>query len=180
MDLTLVAIGLAKLIFSLVVGVVGVSLAARLATRFAGFASVDEGLREGNRALGIVVGASILSVAVFVQHAVTATFGALDLLRYAQVGAAAFAAVAGYAIVHVGAALGFGALLVMVATRSFVRLTPEVDEVAEIHGGNVASALVLAAVLLALALLAQQGVETVLDGMLPLPRLGRDGVATMD
>jgi uncharacterized membrane protein YjfL (UPF0719 family) len=77
-------------------------------------------------------------------------------------------------VANVGAALGVGALLLTVGTRAFVRLTPEVDEIAEIHDGNIASALVLAALFIALALLAQQGVETMLDGLLPIPSLGRD------
>ena len=52
----------------------------------------------------------------------------------------------------------------------------QADEIAEIRAGNVASALVLAAVLVALAMLAEQGVATMLDGLLPLPTLGRDGL----
>lgn len=176
MDLGLVSIGAAKLLFGLVVGVVGVTIAARMATRFAGFESVDEGLRSGNVALGIVAGGAMVSMALFVQHAVSATFGAFDLLRNASTDATGVGWIALYALLHVGAALGLGAFLVMVATRAFVRLTPEIDEIAEIHDGNVASALVLAAMLVALAMLSQQGVETMLDGFLPIPRLGRDGV----
>ena len=34
----------------------------------------------------------------------------------------------------------------------------------------------LAGFLVALALIAQQGLETVLEGLLPIPALGRDGV----
>ena len=175
MDLALVLIGVAKLFFGLVVGVVGVTVAARMAKRFAGFESIDEGLRSGNVALGVVAAGAILSMALFVQHAVAATFGALDLLRHAHAEASGLAWIGLYAVVHTGLALGLGALLIMVGARAFVRLTPDVDEIQEVHDGNVASALVLAALWVALALLAQQGVETMLDGLLPIPRLGRDG-----
>jgi len=53
-DETLLLIGLAKLVFGLVVGVVGITIAARMTTRFAGFESVDEGLRTGNVTVGAV------------------------------------------------------------------------------------------------------------------------------
>ena len=178
MDGMLALLGVAKLCFGMVIGVAGITIAARQVTRFAGFDSVDEGLRSGNVALGIVVGGAVLAVAILVQHAIAGTFGALDLLLYAQTGAAGIGWIAIYAVVHVGAALGIGALLLSVGTRAFVRLTPEIDEIAEIHDGNVASALVLAAMLVALALVAQPGVETILDGLLPIPGLARDAVVS--
>lgn len=176
MDPALALVGVAKLFFGILVGVVGITLSVRMATRLAGFLKVEDGLREGNVAMGLVVAASILSMGILVQHAVRGTFGALDLLIHAARGGASIGWVAVYAVVHVGAALGVGALLLVIGTRAFVRLTPEVDEIEEIRTGNVASALVLAAVLVVLALLGQQGVETMLDGLLPLPTLGRDGL----
>ncbi len=176
MDPILALVGAAKLLFGVLVGVVGLSVAARMAARIAGLSSVDEGLRAGNPAIGIVVAGSILAMGLLVQHAVRGTFGALDLLIHATDGGRGVGWVFFYAAVHVALALGVGAALLVVGMRAFVRLTPNVDEVAEILDGNVASALVLAAVLVVLALLGQQGVETMLNGLLPLPRLGRDGL----
>ena len=176
MDAGLALIGIAKLLFGAAVGVVGIGLVARIAKRLAGFPSVDEGLRAGNVAVGIVLAAAILSIGILVQHAVAGTFGALDLLLRAPGAWFRVAWVFVYAFAHLAAALGVGAIVLVVGIRSFVSLTPDIDEIAEIRGGNVASALVLAAVLIVLALLAQQGVETLLDGLLPLPRLGRDGL----
>jgi uncharacterized membrane protein YjfL (UPF0719 family) len=175
-DPVLALVGVAKLLFGILVGVVGITLAARMAARLAGFSRVEDGLREGNAAMGLVVGASILAMGILVQHAVRGTFGALDLLIHAGGGVSSVGWIVIYAAVHVGASLGVGAVLLVVGTRSFVRLTPDVDEIEEIRGGNLASALVLAAVLIVLALLGQQGVETMLDGLLPLPTLGREGL----
>lgn len=175
MDGTLALIGVAKLFFGVAVGVVGITVAARVAKRLAGFPSIDEGLRAGNAAIGIAVAGAILSMGILVQHAVRGTFGALDLLLRSSQAWFEVAWVFAYAVGHVAAALGVGILILSVGTRAFVRLTPEIDEIAEIRGGNAASALVLAAVLVVMALLAQQGVQTMLDGLLPLPVLGRDG-----
>ena len=176
MDPMLILVGIAKLVFGILVGVVGITVAGRLATRLAGFSSIDEGLRAGNSAIGIVVAGAILSIGILVQHAVSGTFGALDLLIHSERSWVGVSWVFAYAAAHLAAALGVGGLLLVVGTRAFVHLTPEVDEIAEIREGNVAGALVLSAVLVVLALLAQQGVETMLDGLLPLPQLGRDGL----
>lgn len=176
MDPVVAAIGLAKLAFGVFVGVVGISVAARLTARLSGFDRLGDGLRAGNVAVGIAVAGSIAAMGIMVRHAVSGTFGALDLLLHASGGGFGAAWVFLYAFVHVAAALGVGAGIVVIGTRAFVRLTPDVDEIAEIRDGNVASALVLASVLIVMALLAQQGMETLLDGLLPLPTLGRDAV----
>ncbi|MCO4763493.1 MAG: DUF350 domain-containing protein, partial [Myxococcales bacterium] len=63
-------------------------------------------------------------------------------------------------------------------TGVFSRLTRGVDELQEIREGNVAPALVLAAVMVVLALLAAPGLQMALDGLLPLPELGRDLMVT--
>jgi uncharacterized membrane protein YjfL (UPF0719 family) len=174
MDPMLALVGLARLLFGVFVGVVGITLAARVATRFGGFESVDAGLRGGNPAIGIVLAGAIVAMGILVRHAVTGTFGALELLRHSAESALGVAVVLAYAAAHLIAALGVGVALLVAGMRIFVGLTPEIDEVREIHEGNLASALVLAAVLVVLALLAQQGVETMIDALLPLPTLGRD------
>jgi len=175
MDLMLSLVGIAKLLFGIMVGVVGISIAARVATRVGGFHSVDEGLRAGNNAIGVTVAGSLIAMGILVQHAVRGTFGALDLLLHRSGEALGVGWIFVYGVLHVALALGVGAGILVIGMRTFVRLTPEVDEIAEIRDGNVASALVLAAVMVVMALLAQQGVETILDGLLPLPTLGRDG-----
>ena len=176
MDWTLAVIGLAKLFFGMAVGVIGITVAARASKRLSGFTSIEEGLRSGNVAVGITLSGAILAMGILVQHAVRGTFGALDLLLYAPGEWFRVVWIFVYAIVHVTAALAVGVLILSVGTRAFIGLTPDVDEIAEIRGGNVASALILAVVLVVMAMLAQLGVQTMLDGLLPLPKLGRDGL----
>jgi uncharacterized membrane protein YjfL (UPF0719 family) len=177
MDLMLAAIGAAKLVFGLLVGVVGITLSARLVKRFSGFETLDASLRGGNTAVGVTLAGAIIAMGMMAQHAVTGTFGALDLLRYQADDWTQLLWVLVYAAIHVAAALALGAAVLVLGIRSFVKMTPDIDEVDEIRRGNVASALVLAASMVVLALLAQQGLETMLDALLPLPTLGRDMVA---
>jgi uncharacterized membrane protein YjfL (UPF0719 family) len=177
MDLTLFAIGVSKLLFGLFVGVVGITLSARLVKRFSGFESVDACLRGGNAAMGIILAGAIIAMGLMTQHAVTGTFGALDLVRHQADQLADVLWMLLYAALHIAAALLMGTAVLVFGIRSFMRLTRGIDEVAQIREGNLASALVLAAVTVVLALLAQQGLQTMLDALLPLPALGRDLVA---
>ena len=174
MDETLSLIGLAQLLFGILVGVLGITIAARVATRLAGLSRVDEGLRAGNAAVGITIAGAIVSMGILVQHAVTGTFDALGLLIHGPAEGAGTSWVLAYALIHVSLALGIGTCVLVLGTRAFVRLTPDVDELAEIRDGNIASAIVLASMLIVIAMLAEHGVETILNGLLPLPTLARD------
>ena len=101
MDPVVTAIGLAKLAFGVFVGVVGISVAARLTARLSGFDRLGDGLRAGNVAVGIAVAGSIAAMGIMVRHAVSGTFGALDLLLHASGGGFGAAWVFLYAFVHV-------------------------------------------------------------------------------
>ena len=78
-----------------------------------------------------------------------------------------------YAVGLVVVALLSGAVVILVSVRASVRLTPGIDEIAQIRDGNIATAIVMATVLVVIALLARQGLDTMLNGLLPLPALGR-------
>lgn len=177
MDYALVVTGFAKLVFGLIVGVVGIHLSARFAARLCGVKHLDASLHEGNVAVGVLLGAALVSVALIAQHAVSATFSAVDLVAaQAAPDTSAWMRAGLYGVGHVVCALVAGVAVLALGIRTFVRLTPDVDEIDQLRKGNVAAAIVLGAVMLVLALFAQQGLATMLDGLLPLPELGRDMV----
>jgi uncharacterized membrane protein YjfL (UPF0719 family) len=173
MHRTLILIGLAKVVFGVVVGVLGLRLVDRLLRQKAS----DEALAGGNQAVGVVHAATLLSLGLLVQHSVSATFDAMDLLYRGQ---SPEARMAGrflvFATFHVGISLIVGALVIAFGMWLYGKLTPDVDELAEVRKGNVAPALALAAVVIVMALMAAPGLRSVLDGMLPLPELPRDTV----
>ena len=88
------------------VGVIGITVAARVVARTAGFPTVEQGLRAGNAAIGTVFAGAILAMAILVRHAVAATFGALDLLLHGPGDGASVAWVLLYAAGHLVLALG--------------------------------------------------------------------------
>ncbi|MFI5302959.1 MAG: DUF350 domain-containing protein [Polyangiales bacterium] len=179
MNRALLITGLAKIGFGVLVGAFGIFIALRLLQRLLKTSDADGEIARGNIAVGIVESASLVSLGLLAQQAVSATFEAMDLLyRGQRFSMTMFVRFWVYAIVHVGAALVVGALVLGLGVRVFERLTRGVDELAEVRRGNVASALVVAGMIVVMSLMAAPGLRAVLDGLLPIPELPRD-VLTM-
>jgi uncharacterized membrane protein YjfL (UPF0719 family) len=175
MSIALFLTGLAKLAFGIVVGALGIFLASRVLHRFLRSGTSDDEQRKGNVAHGILYASSLLALGMLVQHAVEATFSAMDLLyRGHAITGPMIRRFGMYALVHVTFALVTGAAVIALGALVFGYLTRGVDELAEIKRGNVSPALVLGAVMIVMALMTAPGLQTALDGLLPLPTLARD------
>ena len=174
MNFTLVALGLVKVAFGGGVAAIGILLAFRGLNRILGIEPVGE-LRSGNAAAGLVHAASLLALGLLVQSAVRATFDAVDLTFQAP--ALPWTAVlklALIALLHVGFSLAVGTGVLGLGVLLFDRMTPGLDEFAEVRRGNLACALLLSAILIVLALLTGPGLQAALDGLIPFPRLPAD------
>lgn len=179
MNLNLFLIGLGKVAFGLLVAAVGIFIATRLLGRMLKFGKIDEELAKGNLAAAALVASSVMSLGLLAQHAVVATFSAMDLAFHGQ-------AITGtvvvtfliYGLSHVIVSFIIGSLVLVIGAGIFNRLTKGVDELAEVRKGNLAPALVLGAVLIVLAIMTAPGLEMALNGLLPLPTLARDELMT--
>lgn len=175
MNGSLLLVGLAKVLFGVVVGAVGIFLGLRIVNLFTRQRDAEEQLGRGNLAIGILEAACLLALGIMTQHAVQATFDAMDLLhRDRAITSKALVHFCFYGAVHVGVSLLVGAIVIALGTALFGWLTRGVDEMREVRSGNAAPALVLAAVIVVLALVTAPGLRTTLDGLLPIPELQRD------
>jgi len=173
MNQSLLMIGLGKVVFGLLVGALGVLLASRVLGRLLNAGDAYRAVREGNLAIGVLNAFGLLSLGILAQHAIEATFNAMDLLyRGRAPQASMIGRFATYGLMHVGFALLVGSVVLGLGAWIFGKLTKEVDEIEEIKRGNLSAAFVLGAVMLVLALMTAPGLQTALDGLLPLPQLG--------
>lgn len=171
MNLTLVAVGLVKIVFGGLVAALGLWLAFRGLNRLLRTNAVED-LRQRNTAAGIVHAASLVSLGLLVQHAVQATSDAMDLtFRASPIHLAMVGKLLVSAIVHVVLSLGVGTAVLAGGVLLFDKMTPGVDELEEVRKGNVPLALVLAAILLVIALLTAPGLQAALNGLIPFPQL---------
>jgi len=171
MDLALLLVGLIKVVFGGLVAALGIWFALRGLGRLLGANPVEE-LRQGNVAACIVHAASLVALGLLVQHAVQATSDAVDLtVQSPPIHLATVGRLVGAAILHVGLSLGVGVTVLGTGVLLFDRMTPGIDELAEVRKGNVAAALILSAILLVLALLTAPGLQAALNGLIPFPQL---------
>lgn len=172
---SLFVMGLGKVAFGILVGAAGIWSATRLLGKLVRWGESDDAIRSGNMAMATLSASALLAFGILVQHAVSATFSAMDLVyRGRDLSIDAVGRFAIYGLVHVAASLVVGAFALAVGTFVFGRLTRGVDELAEVRKGNVAPALVLGAVMVVMALVTAPGLQTALDGLLPLPTLAAD------
>lgn len=174
MESSIVLLGIAKILFGIFVGAAGIYVSARGLHRLIGSGATSAQQREGNIAFGILQAGSLIALGLLMQHAVMATFSAIDLMQRPS-GMSWLAArhVLTYASLHVVVSAIVSAIVLALGTWLFSRLTRDLDEMEEIGKGNIAPALVLAAVMVVLALMTAPGLQTTLDGLLPLPALGQ-------
>jgi uncharacterized membrane protein YjfL (UPF0719 family) len=177
MNTSLLVVGLLKALFGIVIGAAGIWAASRALHRLIGSGSLDDSQKEGNLAIGILKGGSLIALGLLLQHAVISTFTAMDLMyRDAEINAVAVRRIATYALIHVSVSVVVGACVLALGTLLFTKLTRNVDEMAEIRNGNAAPAIVLAAVMVVLAIMTAPGLEMALEGLIPMPELGRNEV----
>lgn len=177
MDTSLLLFGLAKVVFGIFVGAVGIFIASRGLHRLLGSGEIDSQTKEGNLAIGVLKAGSLVALGMLFQHPVSATFSAFDLMYSGgMLEGGALVKVLVYALSHLGLSIVVSASVLALGTMIFTALTRGVDEMEEIRKGNVAPAIVLSAVMVVLALLTSPGLDNALQGLLPLPELGRDQV----
>jgi uncharacterized membrane protein YjfL (UPF0719 family) len=112
-------------------------------------------LRQGNLAVGIILGAIVVAVGVIVRPALQEPLITADVGRWRPLYELLINAVGLFI------ALGLAVAAISLAVWLFTRLTAELDEWAELEKGNQAVAVLMAGVVLAVALLTSTAVERI-------------------
>ncbi len=171
MQLVALLSGSAQLVLALVLGV-GVTFAAfRLLARLVRPIAVGAELKAGNAAVGVLVGAMLLGCGVIVRTAVAPAASGLQTALFHGLGLGAALRLLGLWLLLVAVASAVAIVTMVAATRVFLRLTREVDELAEIGRGNLAVALTLGAVIVVMALLIAEGAGGFLAALVPYPAI---------
>lgn len=119
-----------------------------------------EELRQGNLAVGMVIGATVVAVGLIVRPALQHPFIAADLGWLRPFYELLMNALA------VFVALGLAVLAIGFAVWLFTRLTADLDEWAELKAGNRAVASLMVGVILAVALLTETAVERIVSALI--------------
>ncbi len=146
-----VGVGVLQLVVGLVLAIASIYLGLALFGKFTKGIDEEEELKKGNVAVGILMAAIILSIANVVQSGVVGLTGALTI------GFSLNAIIAGIIQLLVGIALAVVAIYM--AINVLDKITKNIDEMEELKKGNVAVAILMAGVLIAVSFVVQAGVS---------------------
>ncbi len=114
-------------------------------------------LRQGNPAVGLVLGAIVISVAIVLRPALVVDSSAWDA------GGAIFYRVLLAEALQLAIALVLAVLVLALALWIFAGLTRGIDEVKELEKGNLAVGGLLAGIVIGIGLMVSQGIAQVMD-----------------
>jgi uncharacterized membrane protein YjfL (UPF0719 family) len=153
-QLILVGLAIVRLIFAIIFAVVAIYVASSVLGRLTKqFKEWDE-IKKGNVAVAVYMAGIFISIATIIGPGVIGLFVKLDLL----------AIIWGFVQLIIALALAVAAQYVGLSVLN--KLTKDIDEWAELKKGNVAVALIMAAVVIAIAAVVSQGVASLLTAIL--------------
>jgi uncharacterized membrane protein YjfL (UPF0719 family) len=171
MQMVAIVAGLAELVLSLVLGVLTAWVGFRMLARLTRELDEIGELKKNNVAAGILSAALLLALALVVRQASYPAISALKTTLLHGLGAGSALRVVGLGVVYVAVALVIAMLAIAVGLRVFLRLTRELDELAEIRANNVAVAISLGMVIVVLGIFLAQGVGSFLSALIPYPAI---------
>src|SRR5665647_76209 len=158
MLLTNVAVGFVQLIVAVVFAVLALYIGFTVLGKITKGIDEEKELARGNVAVGIVVAAVFFAIAVVVESGVSGL--SLGINKALEVGIftgdGLLVVVAAFVQLLLGVVLAIGAIYL--ALSLLERLTKNVNEFEELRKGNVAVALEMAGVIVAVAVIVQAGV----------------------
>lgn len=126
-------------------------------------------LQQGNRAIGITLAAIVLGLAIVLRPAVTGALPATSGRLFPDVSSGLFPVmILLLMLTRVLLGLIMGSAAILFGMWLFMRLTQDLDEMAELGKGNVAVAAMLAGVILSTAWLISPVVTGITNWLLPL------------
>ncbi|MGD9144582.1 MAG: DUF350 domain-containing protein [Anaerolineae bacterium] len=149
-------LALAQLAIAIVLSGIAAYLAFYLFQWFTRNLDEWEELRQGNPAVGIVLGAIVLSVAIVLRPALTVNTGLWDI------GRALYVRVLVIEALQLAVGLILAVITLALALFLFAALTRGIDEVEELKKGNLAIAGLLAGVVISVALMVSQAIAQIM------------------
>ena len=170
MDLILFITGLLQILLSLFIGIIFIYSASKIFQRFThGIKDVEE-LRNNNIAVAIINSALVIALIIIVMNSIeTAITIFSNTLRNPE---AVFMTYIKTALLMLGHIILAGIVAlgsIYIGLYVFMYLTKDLDELKEIKENNIAVSIFLSVIIIALALLLEPGIRTILDALIPFP-----------
>tara|TARA_B100001250_G_scaffold391942_2_gene393307 strand:- start:21 stop:560 length:540 start_codon:yes stop_codon:yes gene_type:complete len=163
--------GAVQLIVSLVLGLVVAIVAFRSFTRMHRELDEMEALRENNVAMAIVLASMVIGTGLVVVQALGPAVSTMQTTLYNGITFLTGLAFVGMTLGFLLLAMFIAIVGIGVATKVFLWLTDEIDEMAEVKKNNIAVAITLASVIILMSMFLAQGSQTFLTSLVPYPAI---------
>ena len=170
MDLILLITGIVQIAISLLIGTFLIFAASKIFRKLISGINETEELKQNNIAVAILNGSIVLALILVVKKSIESAitiFG--NTLRNPD---AVFSTYLESALIMLGHILLGGIIAftaIYIALQIFIWLTKDLDELKEIKENNIAVGILLGIIIVSIALLLQQGVDTILNSLIPFP-----------
>ena len=170
MDLILLITGIVQILLSLLIAVTLVYLSSKIFRKMITGINETEELKKNNVAVAILNGSIVLALILVVKKSIESAitiFG--NILRNPDAVLSSYIKAALIMLGHIllGGIIAFTSIYA--ALQIFIWLTKDIDEMKEIKENNTAVGILLGIIIVSMALLLQQGVDTVLNSLIPFP-----------
>ncbi len=153
-----IALSILELFVSMVVAIFSVYTGVHLFDRLTKGMDEWKELKKGNLAVGILIASFVLSIVLMIEPGLTS----LSSLVGSAIGIKGIALAFVIGLVNVLIALFFAVLVLFLTMTVFDQMTTDIDEMSELKKGNIAVAVVLSAVFIAVALVAKFAIGSLL------------------
>lgn len=167
-----IAIGLAELVISVILGILILWASLAAFERLVGAIDQESELARGNVAAGLVLSSSMLGVVILIRRTLYPISSVLQAaLLSPQLALWVLVKTVLYALSYVVLSLAIAIITVALAMRLFTKLTRSIDEIAAIRANNVAVGLFYGAVIIGLCLFIEEGLHSLLVTLIPGPQV---------
>jgi uncharacterized membrane protein YjfL (UPF0719 family) len=153
-----VAVGIIQLIIAIVLAVVALYIGFSVLNKITRGIDEEKELAKGNVAVGIIVAAVFFAIAIVVQSGVAGVSVGVGSALASGLGSTDAYIAIGVAILQLVLGIVLAIAAIYLALKVLDRMTKGVEEFEELKKGNVAVALEMAGVIVAVALIIQAGV----------------------
>ena len=164
MSLETAVIGIIQLVIAIILAVVALYIGFSVLGKITKGIDEEKEIAKGNAAVGILVASVFIAIAIVVQSGVAGvSSGISKTLASMNTGLDIFPLIASIIQLILGIVLAIAAIYL--ALNMLDKLTKGIDEFEELKKGNVAVALEMAGVIIAVAIIIQSGVLGITSGL---------------
>jgi len=170
MDLILLITGIVQVALSLLIAIFLIFTASKIFRNMISGINETEELKKNNVAVAILNGSILLALILVVKKSIESAITIFaNTLRNPDAVISSYFESALIMLGHIllGGIIGFTSIYA--ALQIFLWLTKDLDELKEIKENNTAVGILLGIIIVSMALLLQQGVDTILNSLIPFP-----------